>query len=133
MAKAGLKRVWDAVCAADVIQRQFRGETGRFRAYASLFAREFDSYLETRAAYYRLEQRWPHSPFWERNQKVIASDMQRLAGVSQPGWTQQESYPRMHHHVASFDDDRAPRRDDDCKIDNLKEREESWLNQTLRK
>ena len=36
-------------------------------------AREFDAYLETRHAYYAVEQRWPESPFWRRRHTSVVT------------------------------------------------------------
>jgi flavin-dependent dehydrogenase len=36
------------------------------RRYQDLADREYCQYLETRTEFYRMEQRWPQSPFWRR-------------------------------------------------------------------
>jgi 2-polyprenyl-6-methoxyphenol hydroxylase-like FAD-dependent oxidoreductase len=44
--------------------RLAHGDTRGLRRYENFIRSEFDSYLRTRIAIYRDEQRWPHSGFW---------------------------------------------------------------------
>jgi flavin-dependent dehydrogenase len=39
---------------------------GSAQRYQDLADREYCQYLETRTAFYRMERRWPQSPFWQR-------------------------------------------------------------------
>lgn len=50
-----------------------------FTKYAAIMQREFASYQATLQDYYRKEQRWPDSPFWQRRHKK--SESSRLNGV----------------------------------------------------
>ena len=36
--------------------------------------RQFEDYLRDRAAYYRVEQRWPNSPFWQRRHQLLPTE-----------------------------------------------------------
>jgi len=55
-----------AIDAAAVIQRRLGGERDVFSAYAQSVAADYTRYLQTRARYYSMEQRWPNAPFWQR-------------------------------------------------------------------
>jgi flavin-dependent dehydrogenase len=59
------------VCAARSICRYLRGRSDGLQEYAEFVECEYRKYLDSRAAYYRLEQRWPGSPFWQRRQEEI--------------------------------------------------------------
>ena len=57
-----VKAIRTGIAAAVTIRK------GHYTRYQSWLDREFADYLKTRVAYYRLENRWPESPFWRRNQ-----------------------------------------------------------------
>jgi 2-polyprenyl-6-methoxyphenol hydroxylase-like FAD-dependent oxidoreductase len=52
--------------AARAVLDHLGGDTTALAGYASTNRRAFARYLIERCAYYRTEQRWPHSPFWQR-------------------------------------------------------------------
>jgi flavin-dependent dehydrogenase len=60
------KGLYGGLQAADVIRTYVAGEPGALSAYERTLQEAFHEYIQLRAAYYRLEQRWPHSPFWHR-------------------------------------------------------------------
>ncbi|HYW48113.1 MAG TPA: tryptophan 7-halogenase [Bryobacteraceae bacterium] len=45
------------------------GRTQSLDRYQRLVDGEYQSYCETKASFYRQEQRWPQSPFWRRRQE----------------------------------------------------------------
>ena len=52
--------------AARVAASAMGGNTQHAAVYANDVNRHYRAYLERRRAYYRMEQRWPDSPFWAR-------------------------------------------------------------------
>jgi flavin-dependent dehydrogenase len=54
---------WDA---AAVVLGALDGDPAAVHVYAQRLRRSFTRYLEVRAAYYEMEERWPGSPFWRR-------------------------------------------------------------------
>lgn len=52
--------------AARTAASALAGDPSLAQSYADDVARHFAAYLERKRAYYRLEQRWPDSPFWSR-------------------------------------------------------------------
>ena len=80
--------------AADVIR------TGQVEAYAQQIAAEFEHYLETREHYYRMEARWPRSPFWNsRHGKITLHPTQTLQCIR----LEQVSQLRMHMPVGDLE------------------------------
>ncbi|MGC2697329.1 MAG: tryptophan 7-halogenase, partial [Candidatus Angelobacter sp.] len=75
-----MKAMRSALRAAQAIVRHLRGRGTALAQYAELVEREYDRYLDARAAYYRLEQRWPDSPFWQqRQEKMPFQPLQRVS------------------------------------------------------
>jgi flavin-dependent dehydrogenase len=62
------KALHNALEAADAIAE------GAIDAYARSVRTAFESYLQTRDAYYALVRRWPESLFWQRRQHTITLD-----------------------------------------------------------
>lgn len=60
---AALAGGWDA---AAVALATLEGDPAAAHGYAHRLRRGFIGYLEDRAAYYEMEERWPDSPFWRR-------------------------------------------------------------------
>jgi flavin-dependent dehydrogenase len=58
--------------AADAIHLHLSGDDRPLRAYASSRS-PFDHYLDTRDAYYSMEQRWASSRFWQRRTHRVAA------------------------------------------------------------
>ena len=56
--------------AAAAIHLQLDGEPGALREYGRRLSESFAAYVLHRAAYYRIEKRWPDSPFWSRRQRL---------------------------------------------------------------
>jgi flavin-dependent dehydrogenase len=54
--------------AARVAASTLGGDQEHARLFAGDVKRHFEAYLARRQAYYRIEQRWPESPFWARRQ-----------------------------------------------------------------
>jgi len=52
--------------AASAIAAYLAGEACSLEKLAAEFSREYADYRDMRARYYRLEKRWPQSPFWQR-------------------------------------------------------------------
>ena len=66
------KALSDGLQAAKVIAAYFRGNTYRLGEYQSSIETRFDNYLKNRNYFYRLEQRWAASLFWQRRQERTA-------------------------------------------------------------
>ena len=58
--------------AANAIFEYFHKGAASLRRYAQQEWRRFDELLVARSAYYRIERRWPQSPFWLRRQADIS-------------------------------------------------------------
>jgi flavin-dependent dehydrogenase len=54
--------------AGRVIHEYFSGRKSSFENYAVAIEKSFYGYLTIRNNYYRVENRWPESPFWKRRQ-----------------------------------------------------------------
>ena len=52
--------------AARAIDCALNGDNRGLNDYAQWTRTQFDGYLQSRAKYYRAEQRWPDAPFWRR-------------------------------------------------------------------
>jgi flavin-dependent dehydrogenase len=59
---------WDA---AGALLARADGDGGALPDYAQRIRDSYARYLEMRAAYYRLERRWPASPFWNRRHAAV--------------------------------------------------------------
>lgn len=66
-----IKGLHSGICAARSICRYLRGHKAALVEYANFIDREYSKYLDARSAYYRLEQRWPDSAFWQQRQETI--------------------------------------------------------------
>jgi flavin-dependent dehydrogenase len=60
------KALESGIRAADAIDRALYGDDKGLNEYRTWTHASFSDYLESRANYYRAEQRWPASPFWQR-------------------------------------------------------------------
>jgi flavin-dependent dehydrogenase len=58
--------LYQGVAAAEAAHRWLAGERTALAGYAAAVAAIRDVYIAQRAAWYRLEQRWPDQPFWRR-------------------------------------------------------------------
>lgn len=58
-----------ALGAAGAIYDHIAGKKPAIQEYALAQRREYDAMLTDRAAFYGLERRWPHSPFWHRRHR----------------------------------------------------------------
>jgi flavin-dependent dehydrogenase len=56
----------DAADAAAALDAHLGGDVEALARYGAARLRGFDEYLETRTRYYRMERRFPKSPFWQR-------------------------------------------------------------------
>ena len=64
------KALLSGIRAAEAIIADRAGRKEAFDEYADELRKEFDEYLELRAAYYRMEVRWPDSVFWQQRQRI---------------------------------------------------------------
>jgi len=78
------KAIRSGVFASYAILDQIRGNAGSFTRYQNFIGAEYSAYLDLRAAYYGIEQRWPEAPFWKRRQERITLDPSHVLQVS---WT----------------------------------------------
>ncbi len=60
------KALRSGLLASYAILDHFKGRRAGLERYAAALTQEYESYLETRRAYYGEERRWPNSPFWQR-------------------------------------------------------------------
>ncbi len=65
-----VKALRSGIYAAHIIAKHLRGHAQALKEYATRVASEYSNYLEARAAYYRLERRWPDSRFWQRRREL---------------------------------------------------------------
>jgi len=79
-----IKSLRSGICAARSICRSLRGHRNALAEYADFVEREYRNYLDSRAGYYRLEQRWPDSRFWQQRQEQIHLDPQRMLRLLSP-------------------------------------------------
>jgi flavin-dependent dehydrogenase len=61
-----LKALRSGLRAGEAIAADHAGEPGALGGHRARTAEELASYLDLRASYYRIENRWPESPFWRR-------------------------------------------------------------------
>jgi flavin-dependent dehydrogenase len=66
------------IYAARAVVRHFRRDARALDDYAAHLAREYNNYSDARAAYYRLESRWPDSPFWLTRRREITLDPREM-------------------------------------------------------
>ena len=65
LSSAGIfKGLHHGALAADAAVAYLRGDIEALQRYARPLMHDFIDYLETRHAYYAIEQRWPNTPFW---------------------------------------------------------------------
>jgi flavin-dependent dehydrogenase len=64
--QGSLAAIDGAIRAARAISEYFRAGTQALQRYADQEQLRSERFLADRTAYYRMEQRWPHSPFWNR-------------------------------------------------------------------
>jgi flavin-dependent dehydrogenase len=67
--------------AAEAVAEYFRAGVQPLQNYAQQEHLRFERYLTDRTTYYRLEQRWLHSPFWKRRHADVPRDAIRLNGA----------------------------------------------------
>jgi flavin-dependent dehydrogenase len=67
-----LRALRTAKAAASAVLSTFGGDETAIPCYESDRDDECTSYLVKRAGYYRLEQRWPNAPFWQRRLAAFA-------------------------------------------------------------
>jgi len=66
---SGISRALQSgLSAADAIEECGAGPEAVLHEYAAQTAAAYERYVAERAAYYRMERRWPESPFWHNRQ-----------------------------------------------------------------
>lgn len=75
---------------------------GGFTKYNTILEREFEGYLQTRADFYRQEQRWPESRFWSRRHDQISLDPARVLQTTPKG-SDRRTFENLSMHL-SVDD-----------------------------
>lgn len=65
--------------AARAIDHALDGDDRGLEDYAQWTRTQFDDYLQSRAKYYRAEQRWPDAPFWRRRHLRAAQSREPVA------------------------------------------------------
>ena len=66
-----MKGLQSGIDASLAICRHLRGDVDGLAAYGRRIAQGYSRYLDGRAAYYSLEQRWPTADFWRSRQEII--------------------------------------------------------------
>lgn len=61
-----LRALNTGLLAGEAMANRLEGDVQFAKNYTQWLDYEFDQYWETRNAYYSLEKRWSHEPFWER-------------------------------------------------------------------
>src|SRR6185369_1865372 len=69
-----MKALRSGIDAAEAIRRHLSGDARALSVYADRVATAYDDYLDTRSAYYAMEQRWPDAPFWRHRHEVVTLD-----------------------------------------------------------
>ncbi|NEP30200.1 MULTISPECIES: FAD-dependent oxidoreductase [Moorena] len=76
------KALWDGLKAAKAITSYLHGDSRGLEEYESLITSRFNNYLTQRNYFYKMERRWPASPFWQRRQQRTGLEQGNLlAGV----------------------------------------------------
>lgn len=65
-----LKAMESGYTAARAVDRYMAGDRTAVEEYHQYMDAGFREYVESRAAYYRRETRWPDSPFWKRRHRT---------------------------------------------------------------
>ncbi|WP_437822034.1 FAD-dependent monooxygenase [Sorangium sp. So ce1078] len=80
LSASGIPRALDSGIHAARAVHSFlgRGDRALLAWYEAHIRQSFESYCATRASYYRLERRWPASPFWRRRRQEVALDPRAL-------------------------------------------------------
>jgi hypothetical protein len=73
-----LKALHSGLFASYAIADFFRGVPSSLERYNTLVERDFDEYIEARAAFCGEERRWPESLFWQRRQQAVSLDPETL-------------------------------------------------------
>jgi flavin-dependent dehydrogenase len=73
LSSSGIPRALDSgIHAARAIHDFLRHERpSALKSYEAALKQSFETYIETRAQYYKMETRWPDAPFWRRRQQDI--------------------------------------------------------------
>jgi flavin-dependent dehydrogenase len=71
--------------AAETIVKTLNGDTAAPDEYQKWIDAQFIDYLRTYRQYYGAEQRWPHSPFWQRRQRPLPITSRELPFKSTVG------------------------------------------------
>ena len=72
------KALRSGISASRAICRHLSGDPQALTAYGDRIATEYDDYLDKRAAYYAMEQRWPGSPFWRCRHEAVTLHPEQL-------------------------------------------------------
>ena len=72
LSSAGIaKGLRGGLAAASAIEGALAGQAHVLQEYENSTQKDFAAYLQTRSDYYRVEQRWPDSPFWRRRHGAL--------------------------------------------------------------
>lgn len=66
-----MKGLQSGIDASLAILSHLNGSSEALAVYDRQIAENYSRYLDGRAAYYGLEQRWPNSPFWKSRHEVV--------------------------------------------------------------
>ncbi len=66
-----IKSMSDAIIASEIIVKHFAGERNKLQEFEKIVTERYEQYLSMRKYFYRLENRWPDSLFWNKFQNGI--------------------------------------------------------------
>ncbi len=90
IAKALRSGIFASYAIGDLLTRDDDSGLDRYRRYVF---EEFRSYAEVRAKYYREEQRWPQSEFWQRRHAAIDTSLSQTGSKAWAIPASAEVYP----------------------------------------
>jgi flavin-dependent dehydrogenase len=68
--------------AASAIGEHLAGNASALAAYDDALKRDYAQYLQLRHVFYRAEQRWPDSVFWQRRLSGAEGEIQKYSALS---------------------------------------------------
>jgi flavin-dependent dehydrogenase len=86
-----VKALRSGITASLAICRHIAGSSQALAAYGARLPKDYEHYLDRRAAYYAVEQRWPDSPFWRRRHEPVSSPRRNAHAVHVEDQHQEES------------------------------------------
>ncbi|HKP39146.1 MAG TPA: tryptophan 7-halogenase [Pyrinomonadaceae bacterium] len=96
------KGLRSGITASYAIGDFFNGSPAGQKKYEALLSQEFEAYLVTKSEFYRQEQRWSSSSFWQRRYDYITLDPSLLLHLNQDAG-KLAAVDRLSMHLPSAD------------------------------